>query len=55
MTNSFKDTPVYSICSYSRVLNSEGLQTCYFSTTMAPTPSAVARATAEKHLQDIYK
>ena len=28
---------------------------CYFSTTIAPTPSAVVRAVAEKYLQDIYK
>ena len=27
----------------------------YFSTTIAPIPSAVARAVAEKYLQDIYK
>ena len=55
MTNSFKNTPVYSIRSYSCVFNSEGLQTCYFSTTIAPTPSAIAGAAAEKYLQDIYK
>ena len=55
MINSFKDTPVYSICSYSYVLNSEGLQICYSSITIAPIPSATARAAAEKHLQDIYK
>ena len=28
---------------------------CYFSTTMAPIPSAVAGAAAKKYLQDIYK
>ena len=55
MTNSFKNTPVYSTYSYSCVLNSEGLQICYSSITMAPTPFAVAGAAAEKHLQDIYK
>ena len=55
MINSFKDTPVYSTCSYSCVLDSEGSQTCYSSTTMAPTPSAAAGAAAEKHLQDIYE
>ena len=55
MTNSFKDTPVYSTRSYSRVLNSEGPQMCRSSITMAPTPSAAARAAAEKRLQDIYK
>ena len=55
MINSFKDTPVYSICSYFCVLDSEGLQMYYSSITMAPTPSAVARAVAEKYLQDIYK
>ena len=55
MINSFKNTPVYSIRSYSHVLNSEGLQTCYFSPIMAPIPSATARTVAEKHLQNIYK
>ena len=55
MTNSFKDTSVYSTRSHSRVLNNKGLQIYYFSTTIAPIPSAAARAAAEKHLQDIYK
>ena len=55
MTNSFKDAPVYNICSYSYILDSEGPQTCHSSITIAPTPSAAARAAAEKHLQDIYK
>ena len=55
MINSFKDTSVYSIRFYSHVLNSEGLQICYSPITIAPTPSAVAGAAAEKHLQDIYK
>ena len=55
MTNSFEDTFIYSTRSYSRVLDSEGPQTCYSSITIAPTPSAAARAIAEKHLQDIYK
>ena len=55
MTNSFKDTPVYSTRSHSRVLDSKGSQICYFSTIIAPIPSAAARAVAEKHLQDIYK
>jgi hypothetical protein len=55
MTNSFKDTSVYSIRSYSRIFDSEGSQMCYSSTIMAPTPSAVAGAAAKKHLQDIYK
>ena len=55
MINSFKDTPVYSIRSHSRVLDSEGSQTCHSFTTIAPTPSAAAGAVAEKHLQDIYK
>ena len=55
MTNSFEDTFIYSTRSYSRVLDSEGLQTCHSFITMAPTPSAVAGAAAEKHLQDIYK
>ena len=50
MTNSFKDTPVYSIRSHSRVLNSEGPQTCRSSITIAPTPSAAAGAAAKKHL-----
>jgi hypothetical protein len=31
------------------------LQIYYSSTTIAPIPSAAARAAAEKHLQDIYK
>ena len=55
MTNSFKDTPVYSTRSHSRILDSEGSQISCSSITMAPTPSAAAKATAEKHLQDIYK
>ena len=55
ITNSFKDAPVYSTYSHSYVLDSEGPQTCYFSITIAPTPSAAAGAAAEKHLQDIYK
>ena len=55
MTNSFKDTPVYSTRSYSYIFNSEGSQTSYSSITIAPTPSAVAGAAAEKYLQDIYK
>ena len=55
MTNSFKDISVYSTRSYSCVLNSKGLQIYYFSTTIAPTPSATARAAAEKYLQDIYE
>ena len=55
MINSFKDTPVYGIYSHSYVFNSEGSQTSCSSITMAPTPSAAARAAAEKHLQDIYK
>ena len=55
MINSFKDTPIYSICSHSYIFNSEGSQTCYSSIIIAPIPSAVARAAAEKHLQDIYK
>ena len=55
MTNSFEDTPAHSTRSHSRVLDSEGPQTCCSSITMAPTPSAAAGAAAEKHLQDIYK
>ena len=55
MINSFKNTPVYSTRSYSCIFNSEGLQTYYSSTIIAPIPSATARAAAEKHLQDIYK
>ena len=55
MINSFEDTPVYNTRSHSCVFNSEGLQTYYSSITMAPAPSAVARAAAEKYLQDIYK
>ena len=55
MINSFKDTPVYSTRSYSYILNSEGPQIYYSSIIIAPTPSAVAGAVAEKYLQDIYK
>ena len=55
MTNSFEDAPVYSTRSHSRVLDSEGPQTYCSSITMAPTPSAAARAAAEKRLQDIHK
>ena len=55
MTISFEDAPAYSIRSHSRVLDSEGLQTCRSSITMAPTPSAAAGAAAEKRLQDIYE
>ena len=55
MINSFKNIPVYSICSHSRVLNSKGLQMCYSSTTIAPILFAVAGAAAKKYLQDIYK
>ena len=55
MINFFKDAPVYSIRSYSYVLNSEDLQIYCFSITIAPTPFAAAKATAEKYLQDIYK
>ena len=55
MTNSSKNASAYSTHSHSRVLNSEGLQTYHSSITIAPTPSAVARAVAEKHLQDIYE
>ena len=55
MINSFEDAPVYSIYSHSRVLDSEGPQTCHSSITMAPTPSAAAGAIAKKRLQDIYK
>ena len=55
MINSFKDTTVYSICSHSHIINSEGLQTYYSSITIVPIPSAAARAVAKKYLQDIYK
>ena len=55
MTNSFEDTSVYSTYSHSCVLDSEGPQICYSSITIAPTPFAVARAAAEKYLQDIYE
>ena len=55
MTNFFEDAPVYNIRSYSRVFDSEGLQICYSSITIAPTPSAAARAAAKKRLQDIHK
>ena len=55
MTNSFEDAPAHSTRSHSRVLDSEGPQTCHSSITMAPTPSAAAGAAAEKHLQDIHE
>ena len=55
MINSSKDAPVYSICSYSYVLDSKGPQICCSFITMAPTPSAAAGAAAEKCLQDIHK
>ena len=55
MINSFKDTPVYSTRSHFYILDSEGPQIYYSSITIAPMPSAAARAAAEKHLQDIYK
>ena len=55
MINFFEDISVHSIYSYSCILNSEGPQTYYSSITIAPIPSAIARAAAEKHLQDIYK
>ena len=55
MTDFFKNTPVYSTRSHSRVFNSEGSQTCCSSITIAPTPSAAAGAAAEKRLQDIYE
>ena len=55
MINSFKNTPVYSTRSYFYVFDSKGLQTYHSFITMAPIPSAVARAAAEKYLQDIYK
>ena len=55
MINSFEDAPVHSTRSHFCVLDSEGPQICRFSITMAPTPSAVAGAAAEKRLQDIYK
>ena len=55
MINFFKDTPVYSIRSYSCILDSEGPQIYYSSITIALTPSTVAGAAAEKYLQDIYK
>ena len=50
MINSFKDTPIYSTHSHSRVFDSEGLQIYYSSITMAPMPSAIARAVAKKYL-----
>ena len=55
MTNSFKDAPAHSTRSHSRVLDSEGPQTCRSSITIAPTPSTTARAAAKKHLEDIHK
>ena len=55
MINSFEDASVYNTRSYFYVFDSKGPQICYFSITIAPTPSAAARAAAEKHLQDIYK
>ena len=55
MTNSFEDTPVYSTRSHSYIFNSKGPQIYHSSIIIAPTPSAAARAVAEKDLQDIYK
>ena len=55
MINSFEDASVYNTRSYFYVFDSKGPQICYFSITIAPTPSAAARAAAKKHLQDIYK
>ena len=55
MINSFKNTPIYSIHSHSYIFNSEGPQIYYSSITIAPTPSAAAKAAAKKYLQDIYK
>ena len=55
MTNSFEDASAHSTRSHSHVLDSEGPQTCRFSITMAPTPSAAAGAAAEKRLQDIHE
>ena len=55
MINSFKNTPVYNTHSHSYIFNSKGLQIYYSSITITPTPSAAAKAVAEKHLQDIYK
>ena len=55
MINSFKDIPVYNIRSHFYILNSEGPQICYSFITIAPMPSAVAKAVAEKYLQDIHE
>ena len=55
MINSFKDAPVYNIYFYFYVLDSKGLQIYYSSITIAPTPSAAARAAAEKDLQNIHE
>ena len=55
MTISSKDAPAHSTHSHSRVLDSEGSQTCHSSITIAPMPSTAARAVAEKRLQDIYE
>ena len=55
MINSFEDAPAYNIRSHSYILDSEGPQTCRFSITMAPTPSAAAGAAAKKRLQNIHK
>ena len=55
MINSFEDVSVYNTRSYLRVFDSKGSQTYCPSITIAPTPSAVVMAAAEKYLQDIYK
>ena len=55
MINSFKNAPAYGIRSHSYILDSEGSQIFYSPITIAFTPSAAARAAAEKYLQDIHK
>ena len=55
MTNSFKDASVYNTHSHFYILNSKGSQISCFSITIAPTPSAAAKAAAKKRLQDIHE
>ena len=50
MINSFKDASIYNTRSRLHVFDSEGSQTRRLSITIAPTPSAVAVAVAEKCL-----
>ena len=55
MTNSFKDAPIYNTHSYFYIFNSEDLQICCSSTTIALIPSAAVKTITKKYLQDIYE